>query len=440
MKKLLKGASICALLTACLSVGVACRTESQEVAVLNINEGLPLGVDEMPDGKPIFEKTEEFVNNCFHICYLTDDLSETQDEASINYMENKPDGGSASRGEQSPPPPQPRKCSAVPALSDGVKVSSRLFELIFGKGGSGSTRTVALGGDVFGIKLKASHVIVADAKGVPALSSGDILLSVNGKAVNTAEEAGRLISASRGESVTLRAIHKDTEITLELRPKLVDGEYTLGLTLRDGAMGIGTMTFYDPETGLFGGLGHGICDSDGAKPLEMKSGEATDALLGGIHKGECGKPGELTGILTDRTIGTLHSNNECGVFGTLSKLPDSPIIVPLGKRSDVHEGEATVISTLKNGKKAEYKINIYDIDRTSEGSKSFRIKVTDPVLLALTGGIVRGMSGSPIIQDGKLVGAVTHVMVANPTEGYGIFIENMLNASEVARNELPNAA
>ena len=193
----------------------------------------------------------------------------------------------------------------------------------------------------------------------------------------------------------------------------------------------GTVTFVDPESGLFGGLGHGICDSDTGEVVEMQKGVATGAILGGVHKGECGKPGELTGILTDEVKGTLNVNSDCGVFGILDSddIP-SRTAIPIATHTEVVAGEAKIISTVKNGKTAEYKIEIFDIDRNSTGSKSFRVRVTDDALKAMTGGIVRGMSGSPIIQNGKLVGAVTHVMVANPTEGYGIFIENMLNAAQ----------
>ena len=297
----------------------------------------------------------------------------------------------------------------------------------------------AVAGSIFGIRLKQKGVTIAAVDGIPALSEGDRLISVNGVKVTSGKQVSDIISKSGGDSVTLKARHKGQDIAIEVKPRVVDGEYRLGLTLRDGAMGIGTMTYYDPETGEFGGLGHGICDPDSGEVIEMLSGEVTGALLGGINKGESGKPGELCGIVTDEICGALSANNGCGVFGKLLCAPENARLVEVGTKSELHEGEATIISTLKNGKSAEYKIKIYDIDRSSTGSKSFRIKVTDEVLLALTGGIVRGMSGSPIIQNGKLVGAVTHVMVANPTEGYGIFIENMLNASN-ARNELPKAA
>jgi stage IV sporulation protein B len=311
-----------------------------------------------------------------------------------------------------------------------VKVSSRLWELLFGKEES-KERTLSVGGGVFGVKIKQKNVTVTESKSIPLLAPGDKILAINGRRVSTVSEIQNAVEKSGGSSITIRAIHNGSEITLEARPTLVDGEYKLGLSLRDGAVGIGTVTFVDPETGLFGGLGHGICDAESGDIVELHTGDISGVILGGIHKGECGKPGELSGILTGEDKGDLTENCECGVFGVV----DNPEAfggnrMPVGTREELHEGEASIYSTLKNGLTGEYKIEIYGIDRNSDGSKSFRIRVTDPTLIALTGGIVRGMSGSPIIQNGKLVGAVTHVLVANPTEGYGIFIENMLNAAQ----------
>ena len=326
-----------------------------------------------------------------------------------------------------------------PVLADGVEVGSRFWELFFGESKKSDEQIVLLtGGDVFGVKIKQKYVTVTDSRGVPALKSGDIILSVNGEDVRSAADVKRILQKSAGNSVTIRALHQDIEIAVEIRPSFEDGEYRLGLTLRDGAAGLGTVTFIDPKTGLFGGLGHGICDADSGEVISMESGEVCGVVLGGIHKGEIGKPGELCGVLTEKDIGDLTVNCECGVFGIMTDLPSSATPVPIARRNEITEGEATIISTLKNGKTAEYKIEIYDIDISSEGSKSFRIRVTDETLKALSGGIVRGMSGSPIIQDGKLVGAVTHVLVANPTEGYGIFIENMLSAAN--EGALPKAA
>ncbi len=319
------------------------------------------------------------------------------------------------------------------ALSDNIKVDSRLRELFFGKSEStNAVSTLIPGGCVFGIKCKQSHVTVTESATIPALSAGDIILSINGKTVCCVEDVRSAVENSGGGSVTIKALHLGNEIAIEARPTLVDGKYRLGLGLRDTASGIGTITYCDPKTGAFGGLGHGICDSESGEVISIDTGKVTGVILGGVHKGECGKPGELSGILKENDFGTISKNTDCGVFGVLtdtSILPSSSAL-PVGTRNDIHEGEATIISSLKNGKSSEYKIEIYDIDKESEGSKSFRIRTSDPALLAISGGIVRGMSGSPIIQDGKLVGAVTHVLVANPTEGYGIFIENMLSAAE----------
>jgi stage IV sporulation protein B len=212
--------------------------------------------------------------------------------------------------------------------------------------------------------------------------------------------------------------------------------------LKDGAAGIGTITYIDPVTGEFGGLGHGICDSDTGEVISFTAGEVTGIVLSGVKKGEEGKPGELSGMLTDKVSGVLYSNTECGVFGKLDKIPETIAATPIAiaHRNEVQEGEAIIRSTVKSGAVKEYKIQISEVNKASTGTKSFKIKVTDPTLIAITGGVVRGMSGSPIIQNGKLVGAVTHVMVASPTEGYGIFIENMLNAAQNDNNNSQKAA
>ena len=319
--------------------------------------------------------------------------------------------------------------SVTETASDNIKVGSRFWELLFGKD---EPKTLIASGDVFGIKMKDKYPAIVDAPGVPALKCGDRITAINGCEVHSAAEVKELIGKSGGESVTISAMRGDSTLRLEMVPKLEGGEYRLGITLKDVTAGIGTITFIDPESGDFGGLGHGICDSESGAVIPMESGSAMEVVLGGIHKGEVGNPGELSGIMTDTTIGKIASNTSVGVFGRLDNFNAETCGKPyeIAHRNEVKAGEATIISTVKNGKKAEYKIEIYEIDQASNGSKSFRIRVKDPALVAITGGIVRGMSGSPIIQNGKLVGAVTHVLVADPTEGYGIFIENMLSASK----------
>ena len=336
-------------------------------------------------------------------------------------------------------------CSGV-TVGEDIKLGSRLWELLFGKEEKNESipDTVLLipGGVIFGARIKQTHVSVSDPGNTKELKVGDKILTANGKSICSAVDLKSVIKECDGKEISMLCQRGDKQIEVKVAPECKDGEYSLGIVLKDGAAGIGTVTYLDPKTGLFGGLGHGICDPDTGELIDMSSGEVTGVILGGVKRGESGKPGELSGILTDRTFGTLYANTECGVFGKLEKIPENLDTLPIqiASRSEVHEGEATIYSTVKNGKAHEFKIQISEINSSSAGTKSFKIKATDPTLLAVTGGVVRGMSGSPIIQDGKLVGAVTHVMINDPTEGYGIFIENMLSASMAARNELPKAA
>ena len=304
---------------------------------------------------------------------------------------------------------------ALAKTRDDVEISSRIYELFFGK--QKSTREplyLIPGGDVFGIRIKEENATVSEAHDGSALKRGDKILSVNGKKINDSSDISDAMKECRGGAVRISIIRGGEKMTLTVIPKYEDGAYRLGVTLRKNACGIGTVTFIEPKTHLFGGLGHGVCDAEGGEPIEISAGAATGVILGGVTRGEVGKPGELSGVLNKRSLGSIISNNECGVFGIMEDVDiDMQVPIPVGYRAEVHQGEAEIISTVKSGKKAKYKIEITEIDATSTGSKSFKIKVKDPTLIALTGGIVRGMSGSPIIQDGKLVGAVTHVCV-NP--------------------------
>ena len=331
--------------------------------------------------------------------------------------------------------PTPIKSPAavtVSAISDeGVRVSSRIWELLFSKDAQESTEEIYLvpGGGVFGARLKREHLAIEDAGEIKGVDSGDLLLKVNGTEVHTAKDVTDAVKSASGKSVTLTLSRSGRQFEVKATPKCINNSYSLGITLRDSAAGIGTITYIDPQTGSFGGLGHGICDAESKLPIEIDEGQVTGVILGGVQKGAAGKPGELSGILTDKLLGEVHFNTDSGVFGTLAATPSLPAAIPIGRSTELHEGEATIISTVKNGKRMEYSVKIFQIEKDTGGTKCFKIKVTDPTLIALTGGIVKGMSGSPIIQNGKLVGAVTHVMINDPTEGYGIFIENMLSAS-----------
>ena len=320
-----------------------------------------------------------------------------------------------------------------------TRISSRIFELFLRQKKTAYPTYLIPGGDAFGIKLKECSVTVGAAKGDSAFRKGDKIIALDGKEINSTEDVTRALGEYSGGTLTARILRGGEEITLTVLPRAFGDGYKLGVTLRDTASGIGTLTFIDPQTGAYGGLGHGVSSAEGGI-VEIKGGEATGVILGGIKRGEYGKPGELSGILSKTRIGSVELNTECGVFGIMDECElMSREAMPAAKRSEVKLGAAEIISTVKSGKRQGYKIVITEILEDGEtGSKSFKIKVTDPTLITLTGGIVRGMSGSPIIQNGKLVGAVTHVLVANPTEGYGIFIENMLNASQ--SQAIPQAA
>ncbi len=348
---------------------------------------------------------------------------------------------------------------AVSVVSDAsgedIRIGSRFLELLFGKEKDSGKSTeeegkekdstdlyLIPGGMVFGAKIKLEHVMIQDPGEYPSLRAGDKIICLNGKEIHSVTEFKNEI-ALMGEAASVLDISRGGKrLTVTVSPKLHDGEYRLGITLKDTAAGIGTITYIDPSTGMFGGLGHGICDAQTGEVYEISGGDVTSAILGGIKKGESGKPGELSGILTDRKIGKIYSNTECGIFGQLDNVPQKSdtAAIKVGSKSDVRKGEASIISTVKMGMSKEYKIEITDINYDSCGSKSFKIKVTDPTLIAVTGGILKGMSGSVIIQDGKIIGAVTHVMINEPTEGYGIFIENMLGASKAAEYQGRSAA
>ena len=319
---------------------------------------------------------------------------------------------------------------------DGVKISSRVYELFFGKPNNDNAKSTQKylipGGTVFGVLIDEEGATVLATAFSSPLTVGDRIISVNGKKVRSAEDVEEETRNSHGKSLELSVVRKGENITLSVTPRLKDGEYKLGVNLRSKTAGIGTITYIDPTTRAFGGLGHGVTDNESGSLVSIEKGEVHNVVLGGCKRGESGRAGELTGVLKQNCYGSIFLNTGVGVFGILDEIPtdlDAPL--PVASRTEIKEGEAEIISTVKNGKRMRYKIKIEDVDYTSTSSKSFKIKVTDPVLVALTGGIVRGMSGSPIIQNGKLVGAVTHVMVADPTEGYGIFIENMLNAANI---------
>ncbi len=301
--------------------------------------------------------------------------------------------------------------------------------------------SLIVGGEAFGVKILTDGVVVTGfshfsscGKSVcPAQEAGirvnDVLLSVNGVPVHSASQVAAMLEAA-GERATVVCRHGEEkkEISLSLAKSDEDGRQKAGLLLRDTASGIGTITFIDPKTGSFGALGHGICESGTGELTPLSRGVVTDVKIHSIVKGESGAPGELRGYLYGEKKGSVLYNTPTGVYGVLTSY-EQKAALPVATADEVKEGKATIRCALDGEEVKEYEIEIKSINRQSE-TKSFIIRVTDEALLAKTGGIIQGMSGSPIIQNGKLIGAVTHVMVADPAEGYGIFIENMLNAAQ----------
>ena len=298
------------------------------------------------------------------------------------------------------------------------------------------------GGMPFGVKFSTEGVLVVgfcdiDAEGGtvnPAYAAGlrvrDVITSVNGKQVADAAQFGSMVSGAGNQALTLTYTRGGKSHTATLTParSVSENRYKTGLWVRDSGAGIGTVTYIVPSTGAFGGLGHGICDGESGTLVSMTRGVVSDVTVSGVQKGVSGKPGELKGYFGAEKTGTLLKNTDCGVFGVFSHIPTcSPMqALPIATPAEVKEGEAYIFCTLDGGKPCKYSVNISQIDRSATGPKCFTVKVTDPALIAKTGGIVQGMSGSPIIQNGKLIGAVTHVLINDPTTGYGIFITNML--------------
>ncbi len=297
------------------------------------------------------------------------------------------------------------------------------------------------GGMPFGVKFYTDGVTVVgfcdvetetgkvNPASVAGLRAKDMILKVNGETLASAAKLTEMIEASEGKSLSLHCRRGKSEFDASLTPvySTAEARYKTGIWVRDSGAGIGTVTFILPETGAFAGLGHGICDADTGELVPMKRGSVSDVTISSVVRGAAGAPGELKGYFNAGKVGSLLGNSNCGVWGMFTELPEVEAEpMPVGTRDELEEGEAYILCTLDSGKMGQYDIQISNINRDAAGSKCFTVKVTDPDLLALTGGIVQGMSGSPIIQNGKLVGAVTHVLINDPAVGYGIFLENML--------------
>lgn len=300
-------------------------------------------------------------------------------------------------------------------------------------------------GRAVGIKLFSDGVVVVGLSDIatergsanPAracgLKEGDIITHINDGEVDSIEEVKAVLQQLEGEAMSIRALRGDRQLQMTAAAVQcsTDGCYKLGAWIRDSMAGIGTVTYYQPSTGTFGALGHGISDVDTALLMPLEQGSIMYAEVAQVQKGAAGKPGQLQGrFQVSNDLGELWANTGCGVFGTLedrSMAGDRPA-VPAAVREETQTGPAVILSNIAGDRVEQYRIEIVKIfTESATDSRDFMIRVTDPALLAATGGIVQGMSGSPILQNGKFVGAVTHVLVNDPTSGYAICAERMLS-------------
>lgn len=314
---------------------------------------------------------------------------------------------------------------------------------------------VDVSGQPFGIKMFSDGVMVVGFSDIytqggyanPAknagLSLGDTVHTMNGMAVRSNEDVKKVVEESGGNAISLEYTHQNKRYTASLRPVLQEGgednAYRLGMWVRDSSAGIGTLTFIDRSSGVFAGLGHSITDADTGESIQLLTGEIVPVTVTGYTKSVKGSPGQLTGQFSPETAGVIARNDANGVYGRLSGIFSSAFSgrqAELCPMQEVKTGPAQILATIDGKTPQLYQIEIEKLTYTADDpNKNMLIRVTDPRLLATTGGIVQGMSGSPILQDGRLVGAVTHVLVGQPQKGFGIFAENMMQTVETLAEE-----
>ena len=303
-------------------------------------------------------------------------------------------------------------------------------------------------GEAVGIRLEVKGVLVAgtgivetpNGPASPAedagIRAGDVITALDGEPVERAEELAAGLARLDESSAVLTVERGGREMRVSVAPVPSDeaGGQRVGLWLRDGVTGIGTLTYIDPETGGFGALGHCVSDAGGGEPLAVEDGGISAARIAAVTPGSPGAPGELSGSFREADeIGVIEKNTGCGVFGVLRRpMEGLREAVPVASPDEVVNGEATILACVSGEEAREYRVEIARTGFMTGTGRDLTVQVTDPELLARTGGIVQGMSGSPILQNGKLVGAVTHVLTADPARGYGIFAVTMLRAAEAA--------
>ena len=291
---------------------------------------------------------------------------------------------------------------------------------------------------VVGYSDISTHEGLSESPGKAAgIELGDIIEEVNGENIETCSDLISKVKTCRNDEMTVKILRGNSEITKKVSLIKEDNEYKIGLWVRDSTAGIGTLTFYDKDSKTFGALGHPITDGDTNVSFNIKSGTLLRSSVLSIKKGERGNPGEIKGLFINEneSIGNIEKNTNSGIYGDGSVElinPNFNKAMTVAYRDEIKEGHAQIITTVEDGGAKAYDIEILKLLPQDEpGSKSMIIKIVDPVLLEKTGGIVQGMSGSPIIQNGKIIGAVTHVLINKPDVGYGIYIEWMLQDAGV---------
>ena len=326
---------------------------------------------------------------------------------------------------------------AAAALSAVILLNS---SALFAAADNSVPKTVCLGGQAFGVKFFNDGIIVVELEPFysngqyvcPAkdggLEEGDIIKKVNGTPVKTNEDLQQATLGCGGDPIKFNIERGGKELVKTVVPKKNTVDiYLLGAWVRDSCAGIGTVTYYDKSKGSFAALGHGICDKDTKSLMPLGNAEVVRADISSVTKSSAGKAGSLNGYFTDESLGRLTKNTDCGVFGTIrsESVPDK-VTLELAENGEIKLGKAELYTTLKDDRVGCYEVKITQICNTdTDSNENFVIKVTDDALLDECGGIVQGMSGSPIVQNGKLVGAVTHVFLNNTDEGYAITAQNM---------------
>ncbi len=310
-------------------------------------------------------------------------------------------------------------------------------------------RVLIPGGEAVGVAIATQGVLVvgtsdlggeggASPARLAGIRPGDVLVKLGGLPIESASHLSQLVAQGGGQPIQLQVMRDNRPMEVSLIPKRdqASGGYRLGIWVRDSTAGVGTLSFYDPKNGVYGALGHAITDADTGQPLSVRSGQVMHADVVDVQKGKKGTPGELKGsfLRENNKLGNIIKNTTFGIYGKMDKSPENKLYpngLPIGLMGTVRTGPATILSSVDGDGVKEFDVEIVQANRqTSPAPKSMVIKVTDPELLAKTGGIVQGMSGSPIIQNGHIIGAVTHVYVNDPTQGYGLYIEWMLNQEE----------